>query len=292
MREYGGGSHFCYTIHSPFSEELDIAWRAQGMTGRIKRLFGLPIIRRLELESLRGSGTLTALSNYTRDLISQEYGAGLSEKIEIIPGWTDMVHFKPMTTRDATVARKELGWPTDQRIFFVLRRLEARMGLDNLLRAIYLVRERGHHVRTFIGGTGTQLRHLLALRQNLGLEHDVTFMGFVPRDKLPLAYGACDASIVPTSHLECFGIIVLEAVACGRPVLVMPVGALPEVVRHFEPEWVARGTEPSSLADLLCAYLDGRLPSHRPEALRDILSERFSFERALDMYERVLLSRS
>ena len=291
MRECGGSAHFCYTIHSPFSEEVRLTWGAQGVAGRIKRLLGLPIIRRLELESLNGSEALIALSNYTRALIGQLYGAGFSERIAVIPGWTDIRRFRPMAAREVTTARRELGWPTDRRVFFVLRRLEARMGLDNLLRAMYLVRERGYHVHTFIGGAGSRLRHLLLLRQNLGLEHDVTFMGFVPRDKLPLAYAACDASIVPTSHLECFGIIVLEALACGRPVLVTPVGALPEVMKHFEPAWVALGREPSALADLLCVYLDGRLPDHRPDVLRGILSERFSFERALEMYERILLSR-
>ena len=165
------------------------------------------------------------------------------------------------------------------------------MGLDNLLQALALVRQRGYQFHTVIGGSGSQLARLTNLCNALGLESQVTFMGFVPGEQLALAYGACDASIIPTAELECFGIIALEALACGRPVLVTPVGALPEVMQHFEPQWIARGYAPEDIADLLCAYLAGDLPVHTAETLRETIAERYGFPRALDAYERILLSR-
>ncbi len=165
------------------------------------------------------------------------------------------------------------------------------MGLDNLLQSLAIVRQRGYQFHIVIGGNGSQLARLTNLCNVLGLEREVTFMGFVPGEQLALAYGACDASVVPTAQLEGFGIIVLEALACGRPVLVTEVGALPEVMQNFEPKWIARGHAPEDIADLLCAYLAGDLPVHTAETLRETVSERYGFPRALDSYERILLSR-
>jgi glycosyltransferase involved in cell wall biosynthesis len=162
------------------------------------------------------------------------------------------------------------------------------MGLDTLLRALDLVRRRGHKLRTFIAGEGSQRVRLEMLRRHLNLESEVTFMGFVPGASLPLAYGACDASLIPTQALECFGIIALESLACGRPTLVTPVGALPEVVNGFEPRWVARDSTPEQIADVLCAFLGGRLPARSAEELRERLTDQYGFARALRTYGQIL----
>lgn len=288
LRLYKGRSRFCYVIHSPFVDELRITWGAQGAIGRCKAWLGMPTIRRLELEALRNSSSLVAESDYTRCRIRQHYGATLAERIQVVPGWVDPNRFTPLAADRVDQVRRQLGWPVDRPVFFVLRRLEARMGLDNFLRALGIVRQRGYVFHAVIGGSGSQLARLTNLCHELRLEREVTFMGFVPGAKLALAYGACDASVVPTSQLECFGIIALEALACGRPALVTPVGALPEVMQHFEPKWIARGHAPEDIADLLSAYLAGGLPVHTVGALRETVSQRYSFPRALDAYELIV----
>jgi glycosyltransferase involved in cell wall biosynthesis len=289
LRLYRGQANCCYTIHSPFVDELKITWRAQGLRGRIKSSLGLPIIRALEAECLTGSDVLIAKSDFTRGLITQHYGDSIAARVMIIPGWTDTSRFQPApdeSTREEF--RSQLGWPIDEPVFFVLRRLEARMGLDNLLRALDLVRRRGYRVHTYIGGSGSELHRLVKLRSALALEDEVTFLGFVSRETLPLAYAACDASIIPTAQLECFGIIALEALASGRPALVTPVGALPEVIGEFEPRWIARDSTPSGCATLIGDFLDRKLPDHGAPELRARLEQRFSFDRGLAAYTRAL----
>ena len=130
------------------------------------------------------------------------------------------------------------------------------MGLDNYLRALALVRQRGHQVFAVIGGTGSWREYLLGLCDQLQLSDTVRFMGYVSDETLPYAYGACDASIIPTAELEGFGIIALEALASGKTTLVTPVGALPEVMRNFEPAWIAKDATPEGIADLLRAFLE------------------------------------
>ncbi len=76
-------------------------------------------------------------------------------------------------------------------------------------------------------------------------------------------YGAADAFVLPTSELECFGLPVLESLACGRPVLAAPVGAIPELLRPFEPAWLADGSSPEAIADAA-----GPLPDRRSAGAR------------------------
>jgi glycosyltransferase involved in cell wall biosynthesis len=163
------------------------------------------------------------------------------------------------------------------------------MGLDNLLRAIVLVKKYGYGLHVAIGGSGSLRSKLEKMRNELGLEDDVTFMGFMPADSLPLAYGACDASVIPTAQLECFGIIALEALACGCTTLVTPVGALPEVMQNFEPAWIARDATSEGIANILLAFLRKLLPYHEPQELHNLVEQNYSAEKAVNAYERLLL---
>lgn len=288
LRRYRGQVCSCFTIHSPFVDELRIAWGAQGLKGRLKTCLGLSTIRRLERECLTGSDILTAESDFTRRLIGRYYGETTAARVRVVPGWVDLERFVPLTSSQIEAARKDMEWRNDRPVFFVLRRLEARMGLDNLLHALVLVNKRGLRPYTVIGGSGSWRTHLEKMRDKLGLCDDVCFMGFVPAAQLPRAYAACDASIIPTARLECFGIIALEALACGRPTLVTPVGALPEVMQNFEPRWVASDNTPEAIAYLICSYLEGKLPVHTPEELRSVIARRYTVERAITEYEQIL----
>jgi len=279
---YQGRGRFCYTIHSPAVEELPIAWRLQGLNGRLKLAFGPTIIRRLEQKVLTSSVRLGAESEFTVNLIRRHYSNDIADRIMVIPGWVDLQRFRPI--KDVLATRQMLDWPTDRPVLFVLRRLEARMGIDSLLYAIHKVRQMGLNVYTVIGGTGSLAEPLKALRDRLNLETCISFMGRVADDILPLAYAACDVSVMPTAQLECFGIPLLESMACGRPVLATPVGAIPEIIRPFEPQWIARSATPADLADLIAAFLTNSLPTHSPERMRGYVEARYSPEIAYSRY--------
>jgi len=156
------------------------------------------------------------------------------------------------------------------------------MGLDRLLYALREVKSTGQEFCLVIGGTGPLRTQLETLTEDLGLKRYVHFTGFVPDDILPLMYGAADAFVLPTAELECFGLIALEALACGRPVLATPVGAIPEVVGRFEERWLAENTSVHAISQLLIDFLRGVLPSHDPAALREIVAKHYSREYVLE----------
>ena len=286
MEHYRGHRRSFYSIHSPMIEELPIAWKGQGWKGYVKCLFGLPIIRRIECCILENSTGLAAESRFTMDLIRENYGGEIADRIRIIPGSVDTHRFRVL--EDVNKVRLAMGWPVDRPVLFVLRRLERRMGLENLLCAVDKLHRKGLDFFLVVGGTGSLSGSLLAERDRLGLQNCVSFIGRVPDEKLPLAYASCDASVMPTAQLEGFGIPLLEAMACGKPVFATPVGAIPEIVRPFEPRWIARSADPSDVAELLGAFLTGNLPVHPPEQIREYIEANYSAEIAHDGYSEFL----
>lgn len=284
---YDESIHSCYTIHSPARMEMAIEWRNSTVLRRLAAPIALPMINRIEAECLRRSRVVTALSQYTIDCISKLHGKRLSNLVQLVPGWVDTSRFVPVEDRGR--AKAQLGWPTDLPIVFTLRRLESRMGLDRLLDASHHLLREGLKFHLVVGGSGSLQSTLEKQARTLGLSNSVTFLGRVEDRELALAYAACDAFVLPTAELECFGLIALEALSAGRPVLATPVGAIPEIIRKFESSWLARSPAFEDIANLLREYLSGKLPEHTPTQLHDQIHRVYSREQVLGRYIEVAM---
>jgi glycosyltransferase involved in cell wall biosynthesis len=282
LNTYGDSVHACYTIHSPASMEMAVKQRKENRLQRIRGRLAQMMIHRLEAECLRRSHVVTALSQYTIGCIAQLHGRSIARKVQLVSGWVDTSKFVPIEDREC--AKLRLGWPTGAPVLFTLRRLTPRMGLDRLLVACQILHFDGFRFHLIIGGDGPLRPTLQEQARTLGLGDIVTFQGHIDDERLPVAYAACDAFILPTAELECFGIIALEALSAGRPVLATPVGAIPEIIDEFSPQWLARSAHPTDIADLLRRYLEGRLPTLVPTQLHDQVHRTYSRERVLDTF--------
>ena len=271
---YKARARAAYTVHSPARMEMAISWPPDRLSNRVKRAFGLSLVNRMERKCLERSDVVTSLSDFTRRELARLHGPGIAARVTVVPGWVDLERFRVAENRAAL--KQELGWPSDSPVLFTLRRLVPRMGLDRLVRAVRIVRDRGLALRLVIGGAGPLRSQLLELIAALGLDDSVELIGHVPGPALPKMYAACDAFVLPTAALECFGLIAIEALACGRPVLATPVGAIPEVLSNFEPAWLARSNDEPAIADLLAAFLESRLPAKAPSDLRNRAQELYS----------------
>jgi glycosyltransferase involved in cell wall biosynthesis len=179
------------------------------------------------------------------------------ERISIVPGGVDCARFaNPSSKRDA---REQLGYPQDRPIVLVVRRLAPRMGLDHLIRAATVIRQRVPDVLILIAGRGPLAARLQSQIDAAGLGDNVRLVGFMPERDLPTAYWAADLSVVPTVALEGFGLVAAESLAAGVPALVTPVGGLPEVVRALSPDLVLPAIGSESLAQAISAALLGTL---------------------------------
>jgi len=214
----------------------------------------------LETKVYQRSQQFIVLSQTFRDLLHQEYAIPL-DKITIIPGAVDIDRFNIPTAKNE--ARDKLGWSADRPIMFCVRRLAKRMGLENLVAAMQIVCQQYPHALLYLAGKGELTSTLQAQITELGLDDNVNLLGYVADEELPLCYRAADFSLVPTVALEGFGLIVIESLAAGTPVLGTPIGGIPEILRPFSPDLVFDSPQTQDLATGIIEALSGKrsLPS-------------------------------
>lgn len=195
------------------------------------------------------------LSEAFRQALHREYHIPY-DRIHIVPPGVDTTRFDMSVT--AAAARERLGWPSDRPILLAVRRLARRMGLENLISAITQVRRQHPDVLLLIAGKGALQPELEQQIQDLELANHVQLLGFVSDEDLALAYRAATLSVVPTVSLEGFGLIVIESLANGTPVMGTPVDSIPEILTPFCPDLVFEGTRPEQLAQGLNEALSGQ----------------------------------
>jgi len=285
---YATQARTCYTVHSPVAKEMELVWQKRGLGGWVSHCIGLPWLNRIERNCLIRSQRVSVLSQFTKDLLTQIHGEPLLRNATIVPGWVDLKRFTIVADRQT--AKRELGWPTDVPVLFTLRRLVPRMGLERLLRATQKLLSGGLNFHLMVGGKGPLRPGLEKLSRDLHLTNRVRFLGYVQESHLPLMYGACDAFALPTEALECFGLIAIEALACGRPVLASPVAAIPEVLNLIEPKWLAKSSDEDAIAELLADFLLGRLPNHTPNELRSFVAGHYESRATIEKLTQLLMN--
>jgi glycosyltransferase involved in cell wall biosynthesis len=200
------------------------------------------------------------LSHYMKRVLTENYAVP-EESISVVPGGVDIDLFKPCLSR--AEARERLELPANRPIILTVRRLERRMGLDNLIAAMSEVVRRHPEALLLITGKGS-LRH--ELDQHIrarNLSANISMLGAVSDRILPLLYRAVDFSIVPTIAYEGFGLILIESLASGTPVLGTPIGAIPEVLSPLSTALLLESPSPHHISEGICEALSGKrlLPS-------------------------------
>jgi glycosyltransferase involved in cell wall biosynthesis len=150
------------------------------------------------------------------------------EKVRIIPYGIDLEDFQGFNQK---IAREKLGLSLEKKIILFFGSLVLYKGPDILLNAFKLVKEKFPNVQLIYAGRGPMEKQLQNLTRKLKLDNDVIFAGFVPEDLKPLYYHAADIFSLPSTNLaESFGIVNLEAMACGLPIVASNLGGMPEIV--------------------------------------------------------------
>jgi glycosyltransferase involved in cell wall biosynthesis len=226
------------------------------------------------------------LSNAFGKILHQYYQIPW-DKINVIPGGVDTRRFQMNLSREE--ARQILGWQPDRFILFTPRRLVKRVGLDVLLNAFAKVKLRCADIGLAIAGKGAQEAALKQQASELGIESDVQFLGYVPDEQLPIAYQAADLTVMPSQSLEGFGLVLLESLACGTPVLCTPVGGMPEVLNAFCPDLITESSDEMAIAERLGDLLTGKLALPSRSACREYASSRFDWQIIAPQVRDVLL---
>lgn len=238
-------------FHGPWASES----RVEG-----SKLFTTWLKKNLEQITYRRATKFIVLSEAFRSILHQEYGIPL-KCIHIVPGGVEVEDFNiPLSPIEA---QTKLGWPKDRLIIFTLRRLEKRMGLENLISAIAQIRRQYPDILLLIAGKGTLKDNLNKQIEDLDLVNHVRLLGYLPEQNLAFAYRAANFSVVPTVALEGFGLIIIESLATGTPVLGTPVGGIPEILQPLSKDLLFESYSTQHLAQGIIEVLSGQrqLPS-------------------------------
>ena len=264
-------------FHGPWALESDV---------EAKKTFAVRVKKELEKICYRRSCQFIVLSQTFRDILHQEYQIPLGQ-INIVPGAVEIDRFALDMT--AAQARSQLGWSQDLPIIFCVRRLAKRMGLENLISAIDKVRKQYPDILLYIAGKGALASTLEQQIAELELTQHVHLLGYIADDQLPLAYRAANFSIVPTTAFEGFGLIVIESLAAGTPVLGTPIGGIPEILQPFCPDLLFESASVENIAQGISEVLSSerKLPSQ--EACQAYIQANYTWSKIARQIKSVYL---
>ncbi len=259
------------TIHSPIVMEYLASTATTGAVSRVKSWLSLPLLKRMERRLLQSSDSIHTLSQFTR--VNLHFFHGVGDRVTIIPHWK-----RPDLQRSLSKAeaRRQLGWPEHDKLFFTVRHHGPRNGIDLSLRAIAPLIHQGL-CKYYLAGDGPLRSYHEELAKDLGLKKHVHFMGRISDEELALAYQATDAFLLPTRALECFGLIILEALAYGCPVLSSNAGAIPELMQPILPDLIFPAGDAEAMHSKLEEFLSSSLPIPTSQELVDYVSLRYGY---------------
>jgi D-inositol-3-phosphate glycosyltransferase len=216
------------------------------------------------------------------------------DKIRVIPCGVDLHRFNPL---DKSSVRRQLGFSDDDFVVLYVGRYAPVKGLHRLLETFGRLTHLPGLRLVIIGGDGPRtpmFRQLQSKTAALNIQHRVTFAGRVEQKTLPRYYSAVDVLAVP-SYYESFGLVALEALACGTPVVTTPVGAMEKIVKDGVTGYVARDSDPTHFARLIEAiWLKRKQNSLSPSKIRASVTE-YTWARSasllLEAYQRALHKR-
>lgn len=282
-----------YNFHSPAPAEYlsRLALRPEATSGLFGTLWHRTLIpqmmRFIEGVVLKRCSKVCCLSASMRQELQRWHPRAVRSEPRIIPGGVDIDRFRPLNDRRR--GRERLGLPVNQKIIFVLRLLVPRVGMENFLEAIAQLRTLRSDFVCVIGGKGPLRGPLEEQAARLGLADHIRFLGFVPEEDLADMYGCADLFVQPDTELQGFGLPILEALACGTPVLATPVGGANEILAALHGgKCLFSDLDPETMGREMNVALDGSSDAELRAELRRYAEQHYAWERIVDQVEEVL----
>jgi len=247
-----------------------------------------------EREVLRTADRIIAATQAELAQLQWLYQAD-ARKINIIPPGVDLSRFYPIP---ADEAKEFIGVPPCEKMLLFVGRIEPLKGIDTLIKALAIMRRENVFVcLSVIGGEpdggeevpNAEMSRLKSMLQEAGVGDLVTFLGKRGQDTLPYYYSAAEAVVVP-SFYESFGMVALEAMACGTPVVASQVGGLAFLVQDGVTGFTVPVDEPQALADRLIELVRNPALRHTMIVQAATIAQNFGWDKIADRILEVYIS--
>lgn len=232
-------------------------------------------------KALHNADRIISISSYTRDRLLKEQNIA-PEKISLLPCTFDETQFKIAPKPNYLLEQHNLK--PEQPVILTVSRLagiERYKGYDKILEALPKIRQAIPNVHYIIVGKGDDKPRIEQLIEQLKLQDCVTLAGFVPDEQLCDYYNLCDLFAMPSKR-EGFGIVYLEALACGKPTLGGNQDGAVDALCHGELGALVDPDDVEEIAQILIKILQGNYPNpimYQPEFLRQKVIEIYGFDR-------------
>jgi len=227
-----------------------------------------------------GVDTVTAHCTAAKEFMIKELGVP-RERIKVIPVGVDTNLFKPMRSD-----RQYLK--SDGLKILTIARLHKYKGLNYLIEAMRLISERIPDAKLYILGKGPEERNLKSFVKNLNIDDVVKFLETpIPNHKMPELYAECDVYVQP-SIVEPFGIAVLEAMACGKPVIGTKVGGIIDTIVDGETGFLVNPKDSKELAERVIMFNDQKLREKMGRNARERAVKHFDWKEIAIQYLKLL----
>jgi glycosyltransferase involved in cell wall biosynthesis len=245
---------------------------------------------RMAMAGLKRSNLLVADSEYTKCCVVEQLGIA-PEKIEVVYLGIELERFKPLPVPDAIRERYRLS--AERRYLIYVGSEDPRKNLVTLVRALAEVRHELPDVELIKVGRAffdQERQRLIDLADQFEIRSAIHFLDDVPEDDLPLLYNLADVCVMPSLY-EGFGFPVLEAQACGTPVVCLEAGSLPEVLGDAGlPVRCVRGASDALAAAIISVLTQSEL-RHALEQKSPVHAATFTWSRTvrqmLDIYQSI-----
>lgn len=286
------------TYHAPVFLEFrfNTAWKIESEPSALRRaamrVTEPPLEhwqRRFEEGVLKAADGVIVLSDYSKGHIRNLFPSIDLSKVRVIQGGVDAERFAP--AQDRAAVRQHLGH--DDSVYLVtVRNLMPRMGIEQLVDAMAIVKSSGKHVRLVVCGAGPLEESLGERIRGHGLGDTVELAGRVSDEDLVRHYQAADAFVLPTTDMEGFGISTVEALSTNLPAIGTPAGATPEILNAIDPRLLTSDTTAEGIAGGISSWLDWRSEETGTTRYRDEVLEKYAWPRVVEIiegyYEEVL----
>jgi phosphatidylinositol alpha-1,6-mannosyltransferase len=206
---------------------------------------------------LRNAAGVFAVSEFTRQLVIKECGVH-PDKVEVVHNGIDLSKFSPSPPAADLVAKFDLA---GKRTLLTVSRLQDYKGLDRAIAALRFVVPKFPDVRYLICGEGEDRPRLEAIAQYYQVEKNVIFTGAVPFERLKDYFNLCECFVLLSRldeskpNVEGFGIVFLEAAACGKPTIGGHSGGIPDAIEENETGWLVDPTDDRAIANAMLEVL-------------------------------------
>jgi glycosyltransferase involved in cell wall biosynthesis len=252
LKQLGINKPFIHTIHGVLADEY-VQGKLNGdrsLRGKLANYF-MGRLANLEKETAQNATLIVTISKYSLQKIQSYYHID-SSKVRIVPNGVDTEKFKP--TSDLAAAKRQFGLSTQPCVLFV-GSLIPRKGLPLLVEAAKKVVKKKADTKFLLAGNGPLKAALTDTLKKANLSTNFVFLGNLKEEDLPALYSCADVFVLPSIQ-EGQGIVLLEAQACGKPVVAFNIGGVNEAVHSGETGLLVEAANTNALADGLLKLLD------------------------------------